>query len=537
MCNSREASGGGGWVRNVGPGISERVSTFPPVLSRKGREAGDAVIHSWCLRELAGWHTRRPSREDAFAEYRRLNATRSHTFLVTIRDGMVTFADKPPGLPEDGLSEQRSKLYHRFIQQTVIDYCLDLETSFAIDVSDSGYPDGRAPVFSFQKPSGSNAVLFPDIDFLALNFYAQEDTKDLLEYEQKNCSAIFVGSTSGASNTAEVVRNLTSPRLRIAEYFRNNPYVHVHLPLVVQCDNAETEKLLREMGYGDGRRIPWREQFRHKFMLSIDGNGATCSRVALALRSSSVLMKYESPHLLYYFPRLIPWEHYIPITTDAQVEEIVKLEQEKPGFFRFIAEAGKDFAGRYLTKEAVTAYAAGLIRLHSEIFATTVSGVKGHVNPLPGTSGSNDIARFPKVECMAHIQNRGDVYAADGQVLGQPGSGLRIEGLMLTYGRDLQGLSYQVVLQDGRLTDAVSTGSFLGARGLSKAILGFRLNLQPDLKGRIDCFYTATFLDGSRAGPFFSGQICQSPGAAGLESLQIVLRWRSTKQDPSAKTF
>jgi hypothetical protein len=101
----------------------------------------------------------------------------------------------------------------------------------------------------------------------------------------------------------------------------------------------------------------------------MDGNGATCSRVAIALASNCALLKYDSPHHLHYFSEMIPWRHYIPIATDREVEEIVALERRSPGLFRSVAEQGKAFHRSHLRRRSVLLYTASLLRAYAEVFA------------------------------------------------------------------------------------------------------------------------------------------------------------------------
>jgi hypothetical protein len=108
-------------------------------------------------------------------------------------------------------------------------------------------------------------------------------------------------------------------------------------------------------------RVPWSEQFPHKFIISVDGNGATCSRVVIALKSNSALLKYHSPHHLYYFKGLVPWLHYVPIVENNDIENIIKIERECPGAFASIAEEGRRFAETYINRQRVFQYVAELL--------------------------------------------------------------------------------------------------------------------------------------------------------------------------------
>ena len=232
------------------------------------------------------------------------------------------------------------------------------------------------PIFQFQKPNGSSAILLPDIDFLGLDFYHQPGYADKIPYQEKATSAIFVGGTSGQVNTVETVREPVAPRLQAGKHFRGHPDIHFLLTTLSRCQNAEAEQALRDLGFG-GPTVPWSEQFPHKFIISVDGNGATCSRVVIALKSNSALLKYNSPHHLYYFKGLVPWLHYVPIVEHGDIENIIKIERECPGTFASIAEEGRRFAETYINRQRVFQYVAELLT-HYAVHVYPARSVNNH---------------------------------------------------------------------------------------------------------------------------------------------------------------
>jgi uncharacterized protein YpbB len=94
----------------------------------------------------------------------------------------------------------------------------------------------------------------------------------------------------------------------------------------------------------------------------MDGNGATWTRIVKSLHSNSVLLKYESPRVQFYYNSLVPWLHYIPVSTDEDVLNIVKKEIEEPEKYEYIAKAGSEFAKAYLRKEVVDSYMIHLLQ-------------------------------------------------------------------------------------------------------------------------------------------------------------------------------
>ena len=485
------------------------------------------VIGGWCLEQLAPWLRRQPDPDDAVAERARQNHASHDIFLVSIKDGQVSIAEKPRGMPLPQVVTDRIALYAAFFQEVTREHRLDIDTTFVLHVGDGGGASDIVPVFGFQKQQGDTSVLIPDIDFLAHGFYEADAFHDTRIYSEKMDSAIFVGSTSGALYTEAAVLALAPPRLRAAAYFRDIPEVTFLLPNVVQCDAPDTEALLRSMGFGDGRHVIWREQLQYKFVLSMDGNGATCSRVVVALRSNSVLVKYASPYVLYYFSQLVPWFHYIPVAADADVERVVAMERGRPGLFDSVARQGRTFAERYLNKRAVQLYTAQLLRLYAEDEWKTC-----HSHHVAMAGRGTGVPDEPiRLEYLAHIQNRGDVWADAAGWAGSPGSKLHVEGIFLlpVHGLAAREIDYQVITDGGAESSWASAGEFCGSRGASLPIIGFRIRV---LGACTECFtvtYSATFIDGSCCGPFTGGDLCISTTGASVEALNVIISCKSIK--------
>lgn len=338
-------------------------------LSGAGIDA--QAIGAWCLRETALWRARRPDLAASLEQFREWNGKSASRFLFEIADRKVSLVPKTVAPADARLAHDlrsRAERYRQFLAAVLDAHALPVSATLVVDVGDAVRPSGTAPIFTFQKVAGDRTILLPDIDSLAYDFYGAADLSDPIAYGDKSTSAVFTGSTTGARITMETVRSLSLPRLRAARHFSGSPDVAFDLPNVVQCDSPETAAALKALGL-PSRRRSWAEQFRHKFLISMDGNGATCSRVAIALKSNGVLLKYDSPHVLHYFSELIPWRHYIPIAGDAEVEEIVAAERRSPGLFRAVAEEGRAFYERHMRRESAFAYTAALLSVYADMFA------------------------------------------------------------------------------------------------------------------------------------------------------------------------
>jgi hypothetical protein len=282
---------------------------------------------------MAYWFAKRPNYRQAEQEYHKINAKWHPLFLFKFENKTVRILDKAGNWESSPADTRRghwtrAELYRKFFELTCNFYNLDQEGILALSVHDGAHNSEDFPFFSFQKKVGERAILLPDIDAIGRNFYlGQHD--DVINYFEKLNSAIFVGSTTGDRHTRESVTALSNQRIRSGVFFGDKPDVVFRLPLIRQCVSNDVEDMIRALGFGTGK-TSWDDQLKHRFLISIDGNGATCSRVSIALKSNSVLLKYNSNSHLYYFPALVPGVHFVPISDDPDVISVINAEKNAP---------------------------------------------------------------------------------------------------------------------------------------------------------------------------------------------------------------
>ena len=137
----------------------------------------------------------------------------------------------------------------------------------------------------------------------------------------------------------------------------------------------------------------------------------------------------------------------------------------------------------------------------------------------------------PNPEVMAHVQRAGDITCNLGDWLGLKGSRQWVEGFGLApaKGVAMQDIEYQAVLGRNWLSPWVEGGKFCGSRGMALPLLGLKVRLKGAAAKAYECTYSATFVDGSAAGPVSGGEACEAESLAALEAFQIVLQPRGGK--------
>ena len=144
-------------------------------------------IRAWAMSEVLPWRMRRLAKETFCAAAARSRATTS-SFLVRIQQGVVTIDPKLRELERPD-AQKRCQMYLGLFESVLRVYPSIPDTMFIMDIGDMPAPCADTPIFQFQKPNGSSAILLPDIDFLGFDFYPQPAITDKIPYREKATSA------------------------------------------------------------------------------------------------------------------------------------------------------------------------------------------------------------------------------------------------------------------------------------------------------------------------------------------------------------
>ncbi len=479
---------------------------------------GSEELTSWVRAQMAPWTHLAPLDPEMFAvRVREAEAVTPSVFLYDLAYDHVSIRPKTsPAHPADRELLRRAQLYCDFLQVCLSRFGARLRYTIAIDVDDHPVLLPGVPLFAFQKhDQTSTLILLPDVDLLANSFFIDQGYQDNVAFEEKLDRAIFVGATTGANLTEDIITAGSLPRLRAAVFFKSDEDVRFSLPKIVQCDGPATVRMVEELGIG-GPEVAWSEQLGYRYLLSMDGNGATCSRVAIALHSQSALVKYDSEFRLHYFDGLKPGREFLPVGQDGQVLDIIHREREGTGVAQAAALAGRAFAQRYLSRPSTAAYVIRLLELYGEVVGA------------PAVRAADELALL--VDVFGHVQDRGDVWAGADGWLGAPSVGAQLEGFGLDTGADLDGdgVRYQAVLADGALSPVAHARGFCGTRGEKQPLQGLRVWLEGRAAERYELGCEAIFNDGRQIGPVWDGGLVQSAPGSVLTALRVTVRRRQT---------
>lgn len=477
------------------------------------------VIDDWAARELAAWQGTALDRGDVEERLRAVAAASPALCLFRIENGMV---DLDPGTAAahtnsqlSGMIGNRANLYLNLLRDAVRLFDVQGSVLIGIYVGDLYSKDVDTPLFLFQKLRGTRGILLPDVDFMVCNNFADDGAQyyDRQCFHEKASKAVFIGSTTGTPRlTADDVVHNRNQRISSALFFRDSASVIFKLPNIVQVDKADTRELIESLGI-TGQRVSWPAQFSNRYILSIDGNGATCSRVVLALSSNSVLVKYQSDSVLYYFHGLLPWQHYIPVRSDQAVSDTISEAEVSYNLHSNIADRSRRFAQTYLSRLNVLRYTATLLSGYIDLFGDGGRGTPpAPLDPLI-------------IDNATHVGEVGTIWTDPGQWSGASGRH-PIEGFNLFPGSALHDhdLSYRGVLADGSLTPMCKAREFCGSRGKGVALHGMTVSLSGPGRSSFRIGGRVRFADGhvQRIAP----GVPLKPHAAPMTGFRLVIRER-----------
>lgn len=91
---------------------------------------------------------------------------------------------------------------------------------------------------------------------------------------------------------------------------------------------------------------------RWRFLVDAEGNGYS-GRLKLLLRCPRVVFVQDRPYKEDFFPHLVPWQHYVPVSRDfSDLRSNMQIVLGDPALERLIIESARDFAQTYLTRQA-----------------------------------------------------------------------------------------------------------------------------------------------------------------------------------------
>lgn len=230
-------------------------------------------------------------------------------------------------------------------------------------------PSIEVPLLTFAKESNyQGPILIPDFEMLqgyqALNLEIEKGI-DLHPWEEKISQAFWRGGTAGRYflGSPDVAK---TERQKLVEQSQQYPQeIDAFFTGTPQC-SLEYRNFLFEKGLIRSS-TSLQDHFKYRYLIDIDGNTCTYSRLYWILRSNSVPLKQKSTSIQWYYRGLKEGENILFFSTqDDSLKRVVDKLQKQDSYACTIAEKSREFAIKYLNVSYACTYVLKVLHSLSE---------------------------------------------------------------------------------------------------------------------------------------------------------------------------
>jgi hypothetical protein len=176
------------------------------------------------------------------------------------------------------------------------------------------------------SPYEKDKFLLPDSNMLKDNWQSLIKKIELANqnytWEKKLTTFFWRGASTGGE--AQYLYNVTNfakfPRLKLVMLSKLYPDLidaKFFKPIFSKDkDGDNLQTILKLLNAEDKESTQEIDHLKYKYLLSIDGNSCTGTRVPWIMLSNSVLVKQDSNKIQWFYSAIKPYVHYIPIKSD-----------------------------------------------------------------------------------------------------------------------------------------------------------------------------------------------------------------------------
>lgn len=228
----------------------------------------------------------------------------------------------------------------------------------------------------------TDKLLFPDAFFMKENKNASwitlttkiQEAKQNNSWDKKINKLFWRGVTTGDFHPYTIDNFSKLPRLTLSvlsklypnlidsEFSYYSPqmrYEHYGPNLLKFCEILFSKK---------PKGVKEIDHLKYKYLVSLDGNAATGTRVAWIMLSNSVLVKQESKKIQWYYSALKPYVNYVPLKHDlTDIFKQINWIEENNDKLKEISNNAQIFASNNLMAEHIEVHVALLLNEYSKL--------------------------------------------------------------------------------------------------------------------------------------------------------------------------
>jgi hypothetical protein len=215
------------------------------------------------------------------------------------------------------------------------------------------------PVLAFGRHiNDTKTLLMPDPAFLGSLGYARDLAElvalsDSCPWDQRKETVFFRGAASGLGFSAGAWKETQRGRLVVlSRELAQSELLDAKITRYSHLDDACKRELVE--AHVVDAEVPIQDFVSYKYLVDADGYCCAWRSLFLKMAMGSLVLKIDSPYQQWYYHRLKPWKHYIPLAVDlSDFEAVCEWLREHDDDAREIALNGQQFVRSMLYSDAL----------------------------------------------------------------------------------------------------------------------------------------------------------------------------------------
>jgi hypothetical protein len=187
-----------------------------------------------------------------------------------------------------------------------------------------------APIFAFCKKQDDHySLLMPDPAFIGSHGYRDQRAEideiyQCTPWNRRKKTAFWRGAGSGLTYFQDRWRE--APRIKLCTIANElgSDILDAKITKVVTYDSNSAATEIEHLGILS-EPVPFNDFLNYRYVIDVDGESCAWQSFFLKLCSGSTVIKVMSDNEQWYYSRLRPWEHFIPVRPDlSDLEGVLK---------------------------------------------------------------------------------------------------------------------------------------------------------------------------------------------------------------------
>lgn len=238
-------------------------------------------------------------------------------------------------------------------------YPIELHDTYTYLSKDTMHRYKNALVFA--KDAGdANPCLMPD-PYMLSYYGGRLNVKDEVPFQDKVSKIVFRGVSTGTPVPTQ------NPRINLCQWGNKQAadITDFGISGIVQMDPDVVRSQVEGLDALMRPPMSQPDHYKYKYILSMDGNTASWDRMLWVAASKSMLMKYTSRQMLWYYPLIMEDQHFVGVDTNNMRSKFNFCEAN-PNYCRFITANANNFVSQFITPLTPMLYLKALLEEASE---------------------------------------------------------------------------------------------------------------------------------------------------------------------------